>query len=251
MTQESGRIRVARIAQAAQQATAANDVQTASELVNDAFAIIDREGSERDAIFIAVLLAAADCADAAGSPEAAEPLYNRAAWVCLELDPEGRDHGDLGNLRARAWAWREPMRRWGERSAQESATRTAFNSCRSSHRRRHQQCSRWFVASSRSSTRGGRGQSLLQQGLLPRLPLPQHPRTAGEAEERKDTEGPAVPDITLSVSFGNCTSASRAERTWPTQRTTQNRGALASCPPRRGAEAYFSLQAREAATLET
>ncbi len=100
---EAWRVRAAELAQAAQQASAEGELDLATTLVQEALVLIETEGSARDLVFGSVLLVAADLSLASGALEAAEPLYNRVAWVCDELDPEGTNEGHLGPVRARAF----------------------------------------------------------------------------------------------------------------------------------------------------
>lgn len=100
---EEWRVRAATLAQAAQEAAAEGDLEVATKRVQEALTLIEAEGSPRDIVFASVLLVAADLSLSAGELDSAEPLYNRAAWVCDELDPEGTNEGHLGPVRARAW----------------------------------------------------------------------------------------------------------------------------------------------------
>lgn len=97
------RVRAATLAQSAQAAAAEGELEHATGHVQEALALIEAEGSAKDIVFASVLLVAADISLVSSQLDAAEPLYNRVAWVCDELDPEGTDEGHLGPVRARAY----------------------------------------------------------------------------------------------------------------------------------------------------
>jgi hypothetical protein len=100
---EGWRVRAASLAQAAQQASTEGELGLATTRVQEALAVIEAEGSPKDLVFGSVLLVAADLSLATGELETAEPLYDRVAWVCDQLDPEGTNEGHLGAVRARAY----------------------------------------------------------------------------------------------------------------------------------------------------
>lgn len=100
---EEWRVRAATLAQAAQEAAAEGELQLATARVQEALVLIEAEGTPKDIVFGSVLLVAADLSLTTGALETAEPLYDRVAWVCNELDPEATNEGHLGPVRARAF----------------------------------------------------------------------------------------------------------------------------------------------------
>ena len=83
------RVRVARLAQSAQELGLAGDMEGAQRELSTAFDLIEAEGAEKDVCTAAVLLVAADLASYIEETEAAASLYRRAHDICLALDNLG------------------------------------------------------------------------------------------------------------------------------------------------------------------
>ena len=78
------RVRVARLAQSAQEIALAGDMEGAQRELATAFGLIEVEGAEQDVCAVAVLLVAADLASYIEEAEAAASLYRRAHDICLQ-----------------------------------------------------------------------------------------------------------------------------------------------------------------------
>jgi predicted HD phosphohydrolase len=107
-----------RVAELREKACSAEHVREASEYISQAFALIEREGDERDLIVASVLCLAGDVAMAANEVEPGAALYNRASEVARACGPVGND---MLAKALRGLADADVVRGWTERAVQRYA----------------------------------------------------------------------------------------------------------------------------------